>query len=109
MRARVEEGVLKPLADREISRFSRGRPAPRERRVRVLQTAATSDRNSRPFVPFAIDVRFGSGEWQTGDIVGCVYVGKGDLFVKRGDGYRPVEFLFGKNVDAVPGACEAAH
>jgi hypothetical protein len=108
VRSCVEEGIVKPLAEHEISRFSRGRPAPRERRVRVLLTTATGDRSGRAFVPFAIDVRFGGGDWQADDVVGCAYVGKWDLFVKRGDGYRPAAFLFGKNVDVVPGACEAA-
>jgi hypothetical protein len=54
-----------------------------------------------------VDVRFVGGEWQTDDIVGCVYVGKGDLFVKRGDGYRAAAFLFGINSEVVPGACVA--
>lgn len=74
----------------------------------MLQDTATSDKSGQPFVLFAIDVRFGGGDWRSGDIVGCAYVGKGDLYVKRGDGYRPAAFLFGKNVDAVAGACEAA-
>jgi hypothetical protein len=103
----VEKGIVNPLSERETSIFSRARPVPRERRIRVLQTIATSDRSGRGFVPFAVDVRFGSGDWQTDDIVGCVYVGKGDLFVKRGGGYRPAEFLLGKYAEAVPGACEA--
>jgi hypothetical protein len=32
----------------------------------------------------------------------------GELFVKRGDGYRPASILFGQNVDPVPGKCAAA-
>jgi hypothetical protein len=40
--------------------------------------------------------------------VGCAYRGSGNLYVKVGDGYRPAAFLLGKNVQAVPGACEAA-
>jgi hypothetical protein len=104
----VQKGIVTPLSERETSIFSRARPAPRERRIRVLQATATKDKSGRGFVPFAVDVRLAGGDWQTDDIIGCVYAGKGDLYVKRGDGYRPVEFRFGKNVDAVPGACEAA-
>ena len=103
---RVQEGLLKPLADRETSRFSRALPVARERRTRVLQTTAISDKSGRAFVPFEVDVRFAGGEWHNDDIVGCAYVGKGDLYVKRGEGYRPAEFLLGKVVDVVAGVCE---
>jgi hypothetical protein len=97
---------VKPLADLESHRFSRARPPPRERRVRVPQTTATPDKGGRPFVPFAVDVRFGS-EWIENDIVGCAYTGSGDLYVKRGDTYRPASFLLGKNAEPVAGVCEA--
>jgi hypothetical protein len=104
---RVEEGLVRPLANSEGSRFSRSRPPPRERRVRVIQATASVDKSGRAFVPFAIDVRFGS-EWRKDDIVGCAYRQSGELFVKRGDGYRPAAFLLGKNVEPVAGVCEAA-
>jgi hypothetical protein len=104
VRARVEQGLLKPLAEIENHRFSRARPAPTERRVRVLQSKATPDQAGRAFVPFAVDVRFG-GEWREGDIVGCAYLASGELFVKRGDAYRPAAFLLGKVLDPVPGVC----
>jgi hypothetical protein len=104
---RVQDGIVKPLAAREGNRFSRSRPPPRERRVRVTQAALVPDKNGRSFMTFAVDVRF-AGEWQQNDIVGCVYAGSGDLFVKRGDAYRPAAFLFGKNLDAVAGVCEPA-
>ena len=103
----VEEGLVKPLATFESRAFSRSRPPPRERRVRVLQTTATPDKSGHPFVPFAIDVRFGSSEWHENDIVGCTYQATGKIFVKRGDGFRPASFLLGKNEDAVAGVCEA--
>src|ERR1700735_2430349 len=61
---RVEDGLLKPLANRESHSFSRARPPPHERRVRALQTTATPDKSGHPFVPFAIDIRFGDDEWQ---------------------------------------------
>jgi hypothetical protein len=102
---RVEDALVKPLAQLESHTFSRSRPPPRERRVRILQTTATPDRNGHPFVPFAIDVRFGSEEWHENDIVGCAYTGSGKLYVKRGDAYRPASFLLGKNEDVVAGVC----
>jgi hypothetical protein len=106
-RRRVEEGIVKPLADTEDDRFSRSRPPPKERRVRVTQASLSSDKLGRGFVPFAIDVRFGS-DWRKDDIVGCVYRASGEIYVKRGDQYRPAAFLLGKNVGPVSGVCEAA-
>jgi hypothetical protein len=99
---------VKPLAKTEEggSRFSRVRPMPRQRRVRVTQSTTTLDKSGRAFLPFAIDVRFGDA-WRENDIVGCVYKGSGELFVKRGDSYRPATFLLGKNVEPVVGVCEA--
>jgi hypothetical protein len=107
---RVGDGLVKPLAKHEESgsRFSRSRPPPRERRVRALQTTASVDKRDRSFVPFAIDVRFGSGEWREGDILGCVYRSSGEIFVKVGEEYRPAAFLLGKDVGPVAGACDAA-
>ena len=104
---RVETGLVKPLAERESTRFSRARPAPRERRVRITSSMLNSDKSGRPFLPFAIDVRFGS-DWRENDIVGCVYTPNGGIFVKRGDSYRPAAFLLGENVDPVSGVCEVA-
>ncbi len=104
---RIDAGIVKPLAEREGSRFSRSRPPPHERRIRVNEASLSKDRRGRSFVAFAIDVRFG-GDWQKDDIVGCVYTGSGDLFVKRGDGYRAAAFLFGKKADPVGGVCTPA-
>ncbi len=105
---RVENGLVKPLAQQEDgrSKFSRERPPPRARRVRVLSDTVTRDKAGRNFVSFAVDVQF-AGEWKE-DIVGCVYQGSGSLFVKRGDAYRPAEFLLGKKADPVPNVCQAA-
>ncbi len=107
---RVDAGLVRPLAEQEHDRrgFSRSRPPPRERRVRVTQATPVHDKSGRTFVPFAIDVRFGKSEWHENDILGCVYRGSGALFVKVGDGYRPAAVLLGKEVDPVPGVCEAA-
>lgn len=106
-RRRVDEALVKPLAQSQGKRFSRARPPPRERRVRVTQSTPTRDARGRAFVSFAVDVRFGS-EWQRDDIVGCVYRDSGDVFVKRGDAHRPAAFLFGKDAQPVPGVCAAA-
>ncbi len=104
---RVEVGILTPLAER-TSRFSRSRPPPHERRVRVTQTNLSRDPQGREFVPFSVDVRFGAGDWQRDDIVGCAYRGSGSLFVKLGDAYFPASRLLGKKVDPVAGVCQAA-
>ena len=74
--------------------------------MRVLQTTTTLDKSGRPFVPFAIDVRFGSDEWHENDVVGCAYARSGKLYVKRGRrriDRRP--FLLGKNEDVVVAGC----
>jgi len=105
---RVDEGLVRPIAQNEGTRksFSRSRPAPRERRVRITQTSTTLDRHGNAYVPFAVDVRFGSDEWQENDVVGCAYRESGALFVQIGDEYRPAAFLLGKNVKPAPGVCE---
>ncbi len=107
---RVKKGLLEPLAEHEahVSRFSRARIPPQERRVRVTQTTATVDKSGGAFLAFAIDVRWGGAEWHENDIVGCAYPKTGALFVKRGDEYRPADVLLGKAHDAVPGVCQAA-
>ena len=105
---RVEDGLVKPLAQVETISFARVRPAPHERRVRITATTATPDKSGHPFVSFAVDVRFGAAEWRANDQVGCVYKGSGDLFVKVGNAYRPAAFLLGKNLAPVAGACEPA-
>jgi hypothetical protein len=109
-RRRVDTALVKPLAKQEQagSRFSRSRQPPRERRVRVTQSTASVDKRGNAFVAFAIDVRFVSSDWHQDDITGCAYRGSGELFVKNGDTYLPAAFLLGKDVESVPGACEAA-
>ena len=105
---RVETGLVRPLAEHSSSRFSRSRPPPRERRARVTQSIASRDRQGREFVPFSVDVRFGSGEWQQDDIVGCAYRASGNLYIKSGETFFPAALLLGKKVNAAPGVCEAA-
>jgi hypothetical protein len=105
-RRRVEEGLVKPLSERQGRKFSRSRPPPVERRVRVLSTTESVDKSGRKFVSFAVDVRFGE-EWRD-DIAGCVYRGSGDIFVRKGESFRPAAFLLGKDVAPVAGVCETA-
>jgi hypothetical protein len=107
---RVQNGLVTPLAkhESENSRFSRSRPPPRERRVRITQTSESRDKNGRTYLSFAIDVRFGDEEWHENDVVGCVYKGSGELFVQLGDSYRPAAILLGKNVKPVEGVCGPA-
>lgn len=104
----VRDGLIKPLAQREGRSFSRERPPPRERRVRVLSTTALTDKSGKEFVPFAIDDRFGGDAWNQNVIEGCLYRGTGYLFVKIGEEYRPSSFLLGKNVPPAKGVCVAA-
>ncbi len=98
---------MKPLIEHEAkrSRFSRARLPPSERRIRVVQTTAILDAAGRPFVRFAVDVRYGS-DWSE-DIRGCVYLQNGSIFVKRGDAYRSSEILLGKAAEPAAGVCEA--
>lgn len=104
----MQLAIVKPLAALESHRFTRARPPPRERRIRIPQETATNDKGGHPFVSFAVDSRFAGGDWHEGDIVGCAYRESGKVYVKRGDEYRPASFLLGKNEDPVPGACEPA-
>jgi hypothetical protein len=110
VKARVEEGLIKPLAQRDTkktSRFSRARLPPQERRVRVTQTDPSRDKSDRPFMAFAIDVRYGT-EWKENDVVGCAYLGSRDLFVKVGGSYRPAKVVLGQYADDAPaGTCVA--
>lgn len=74
--------------------------------MRVTQATVSRDKQGREFVPFSVDARFGKGEWQQDDIVGCAYRATGNLFVQRGEAYFPAALLLGKKVDALPGACQ---
>jgi hypothetical protein len=105
---RVEKGLLEPLAKKEAqrSRFSRALPPPAERRVRVLSGSLSRDARGRGFVQYAVDARYGE-EWSE-TYTGCVYEKNGGLFVAVGEEHRPVDYLFGKKADPVPGACQVA-
>ncbi|MGC4092701.1 MAG: DUF2306 domain-containing protein [Polyangiaceae bacterium] len=106
LRNRVENGLLKPLAQRETRRFSRERPLPRQRRVRALSSSPSRDARGREFIGFAVDVRF--ADWMKDDIVGCAYPASGELYVKLGDSYYAAAMLLGKRSSPVAGVCQEA-
>lgn len=107
-RQQIQTGLVAPLVHQEdnSARFTRSRQPPRERKVRVMANTLSKDSKGREFVPFVVDTRYGS-EWQV-DIVGCIYRKSSEIFVERGNEYRPAAFLLGKNVKAVSGVCRAA-
>jgi hypothetical protein len=102
--ALVERNLLQPLADKELgqSRFSRARMPAEERRVRILEQQ--HDPRGRPFVRFAVDARHGyleesdEASWRLATITGCVYLDRSEIFVQKGDQYRPAALLLGKYV-----------
>lgn len=110
MRQQVENQLVKPLTEKEsqVRRFSRARPTPRSRRVRVTDATPTSDKDGRQYMAFAVDIRVAGGEWTANDVVGCAYPKGGTLFVKVGETYRPAAFLLGEDVAPVAGVCTPA-
>jgi hypothetical protein len=104
----VMNDLLYPLEEKETgrSRFSRGRMPATERRVRILDEVARHDALGAKFIRFAVDERHGidafseSANWQQATITGCVYLDRKQVFVKKGEQYRPASFLLGKKVKA---------
>lgn len=101
----MKTAVLKPLSAQEDkrSRYSRAAMPPSERRVRVIE-AKLLDKNGRAFTTFAIDKRYGfeaDEAWIENEWVGCAYLDSKDVFLKRGDEYRPASFLLGKRTEAI--------
>jgi hypothetical protein len=107
--ALVQRELIRPLAskERDQSRFSRARLPAQERRVRILDEQPRKDAAGDAFYTFAIDARHGvfadgdETQWRKATITGCVYLGRGEIFVKSGDQYRPAAFLLGKNLKPV--------
>ena len=109
--ALVQRALLQPLAakERDQSRFSRARLPAQERRVRVLDGQPRKDAAGHAFFAFAVDARHGiypvrdddAAGWREATITGCVYLERGEVFVKSGDRYRPAAFLLGKNLKPV--------
>ena len=116
--ALVSHDLVQPLAanDDKRGRFSRARLPPQERRVRILDDKPRKDAEGVAFMRFSIDARFGYGQagrdeaqWSRDTITGCVYLERSQVFVKKGDSYRPAAFLLGKNVKAAAeSTCEPA-
>lgn len=117
--ALVSNDLVTPLAVKEDkqSRFSRGRLPPQERRVRILDDKPRKDADGVAFMRFSVDSRFGyaaktrddESQWRRDTITGCVYLERNQVFVKKGDSYRPAAFLLGKNVKAAAeSTCEPA-
>jgi len=113
--ALVNEQLVKPLAikEKEQSKFSRARLPAAERRVRVLDDKAQQDGAGNAFFAFAIDARHGWSDddkaWTKSAITGCVYVGSGEVFIKRGNGFHPAKAALGKKTKAAPEyTCHAA-
>jgi len=108
----VQQKLLRPLAmkEEEHSRFSRARLPPQDRRLRLQQAAV--DATGATFVTFAVDSRHGFAEsddaWRKDSIVGCVYPGREEVFITRGDEVRPAAMLLGKKTKAAPATtCKA--
>jgi hypothetical protein len=108
--ALVSRVLIQPLAlkERNVSRFSRARLPPQARRVRILDEQPRKDATGNTFVRFAVDARRGfsadpdadESRWRQATITGCVYLDRSEVFVKKGDEYRPAAFLLGKNLKA---------
>lgn len=105
----VEAQLIQPLAakERKQSRFSRARLPPSERRVRMANAKPQRDSNGEAFVTFAVDSRGGwddssDAPWQTATISGCVYPGRGAVFIKRGNAFHPAAAALGKKTTPSP-------
>jgi hypothetical protein len=113
----VRRVLLEPLAikDREASKFTRGRLPARERRVRLPDPGPVRDARGQAFVRFAIDELRGLGHdelvdgWELAVISGCAYLDRGEVFVQKGEEFRPAALLLGKHRKAAPEpTCRAA-
>ncbi len=108
----VQRAFLTPYARREAVRSSYSRMAmpAAARRLRVLDKAPVEDATGRLFYTFAVDERR-FGDWQKAAMTGCVYLDKGEVFVKRGK-LRPAAAYLGggkKVADAPETACVSRH
>lgn len=107
----VQAQLVKPLTAKEERRnvFSRAYIPPQERRVRILDQDRSTDTRGAEFVPFAIDEHSGrfsrkvadaSRLWRKDVIVGCVYPGRDEIFIKRGDKFFGAGMLLGRKTAA---------
>lgn len=77
--------------------------------MRVLGDKPQHDSAGETFVTFAVDARNGWGDsteanWKKATITGCVYTGRGDVFIKRGNAFHPATAALGKKTKAAPDA-----
>jgi hypothetical protein len=108
--ALVSRDLIQPLAAKESkrSRFSRASLPVQARRVRILDEQPSKDARGNAFVRFAVDAHHGfaapvdgdESRWQLATITGCAYLDRSQVFVKKGEEYRPAAFLLGKDVKA---------
>ncbi len=106
--------MIQPLVAKEEnqSKFSRARPAPSERRVRVLDEKPQQDSAGNSFFTFSVDTRRGWSDdesaWTKNAITGCVYLERGEVFIKRGKAFHPAAAAIGKKTKAAAsGTCTA--
>ena len=113
----VNEKLIQPLAakDSDRSKFSRARPMPSERRVRIVDATPQTDAAGSSFFTFAIDERHGwadakdEASWNKATMTGCVYVDRKEVFIKRGNAFHPASAAVGKKTKAAPeSTCHAA-
>lgn len=83
--------------------------------MRLLDDKPQQDSAGEAFYAFAIDARHGWGDddgeasWSKNAITGCVYPGRGEVFIKRGHAYHPATAAIGKKTKPAPErTCRAA-
>ena len=110
----INAKLIQPLVAKEEnqSKFSRARPAPSERRVRA-EDKPQQDSAGNSFFAFSVDTRRGWSDdesaWTKDAITGCVYLDRGEVFIKRGKVFHPAAAAIGKKTKAAPsGTCTAA-
>ena len=114
--ALVNEKLVRPLVAKEANqgKFSRARPVPAERRVRIVDDKPQTDAAGNAFFTFALDERHGwsddkdESSWNKATMTGCVYVDRKEVFIKRGKAFHPAAAALGKKTKAAPEAtCRA--
>jgi hypothetical protein len=97
--AAVQREFVAPYVawQKKRSEFSRAAMPPSETRVRVLGEPH-KDAQGAEFVPFAVDTRYGEGEWIEAQMTGCVYVASSAVYVKRGGGLRAAAEYFAHEI-----------
>jgi hypothetical protein len=107
MQHHVDTALVRPLIaqDRATPKFSRSSP-PSNRRARITATSPATDAKGNAFLTFALDSRWGKGDWQD-DMTGCVYVNDGTMYLAFGSQYQPAAVVLGKDGDPAPDVCKA--